>query len=151
MTRLRRRQRPVKRKLQRGQQVDAVGSRMSRRTRAFYQLNDAWREAVDQELRRRKMSRTALAKAVGTDKSAITKLLRRSTAKNPGPETSTIVKSVADFLGIPLPGQIDEDAERVLPRLRLARQRNPDAYRGVIALLDAILGQEPVKKPPENS
>lgn len=120
----------------------------------IYEVDDAWRDAVDEELAKRKeagtkpSNRTELAAAIGKDKSTITVLLRRTDIKErgakAGPKTSVIAKLVADVLDLPLRGQLSENEEHVLSRLRTLRHEHPEAYERAVALIEALARTSPV-------
>lgn len=144
MNRLQRYQRRVKRKLPRSQPTDGVGSRMRRKGGPLDEPSDEWRSEALAEMKRRGLSKTALAAALKVNKSSITVLFRLSTAKPPGPVTSTLARPVAEFLQVPLASQITPDEARILRHLRELKKHSLREFKRAIALIEAIAGADDV-------
>lgn len=87
-------------------------------------------------------SKRAVAKAIKCDPSELTVILRLSTDRKPGPQTSVIAERLAEHIGIPLSSVLpDEFSESDRLFRRLAEMNRTKAEHHLAALRDAITAE----------
>jgi len=107
-------------------------------------ITEEWKRAVEAERVKREMTRKDLAKKINRAASSISYLLRPVTADPPGPAQSRIARAVSRVLGVPMPGDEDEDrhtelADRVAEKLRWAFLHDRKQYDSLEYLLRRML------------
>ena len=135
---------PSSEKLQSSHALEDLKPRMPRFRGPLFPVTDDWRRSALREMERRELSRTELAAALHVHRSSVTVLFRMSTDKPAGPETSTLAKPVADYLGVPLPTQVSQEAEaaHVLRLFQAAKHKNPELFKYVVAQLEVLAGMD---------
>lgn len=99
-----------------------------------WNMSEEWKQRVHEELSRRKVTRQALADAVGLTAGMITRML--TPVAHGGARSSSYAPKVAEYMGVPLPGApSDEELDALMNDLREIRMASPAAFQEHVAAI----------------